>query len=72
MTCGRGSRPLRVMHSALCTRSILNLRRVAARTSGGMDSYISSTTLTFETLTISDEWSEGSDEGHGHLEEVTD
>ena len=37
-----------------------------------MDSYISSTTLTFETLTISDEWSEGFDENHGHLEEVTD
>lgn len=52
-------RPLRVAHSALGTRVLLNLRRAAAESSSGMslsrDTYVQHTTLVFETSPALDE-----------------
>ncbi|EJF64314.1 hypothetical protein DICSQDRAFT_53677, partial [Dichomitus squalens LYAD-421 SS1] len=43
------SRPLRAVHSALCTRVVLNLRKAAARMSDmSLDDFTRQTTLQFD------------------------
>ena len=70
-------RPLRILHSTLCTRVLLNLRKAAARRSSmTLDEYVSQTALTVAfnavggeaTLDTEDSSSEQSDGGAKHEE----